>query len=81
MLEIGRRFDLDKESRRADDGGEFWSQHFNSDIPVVFEVVREVHGGHAARTEFTLNAVAVGEGSVQARTSCGAAHCHQVADF
>jgi len=36
-------------------------QHFDGDIALVFEVVREVHGGHAASAELAVDAVAVGE--------------------
>ncbi len=37
-------------------------QHLDRDVSIVLEVVREVHGGHTARAEFTVETVAVGEG-------------------
>ena len=41
-------------------GAQVWMQHCDGDVALVLEIVREVHGGHAAGTEFTVNAVAVG---------------------
>ena len=36
--------------------------HLDRDIAIVLEIVREVHGGHAAGAEFAVEAVAVGQG-------------------
>ena len=62
MLQIGGRLDLGEEALAADHRGELGPQHLDRDVAVVPEVVREVDGGHAARAELALDAVAVGEG-------------------
>jgi len=36
-------------------------EHFDRDIAIVLDVVREIHGGHAAGAEFAFNAIAVGQ--------------------
>ena len=36
-------------------------EDLDRDLPVVLFVVREIHGGHAARAELALEAVAAGE--------------------
>jgi hypothetical protein len=41
-------------------------QHFDRDISIMFDVVREIHGGHATGAEFALDAVAVGDGGGEA---------------
>jgi hypothetical protein len=46
-------------------------QHLDGHVALVPQVVREVHGGHAASTEFTLHAVAVGEGGGEALRDLG----------
>ena len=38
-------------------------EDFNCDVAVVFDVVGEVDGGHAAGAELALDFVAAGEGS------------------
>ncbi len=38
---------------------EFGLQDFDGDLAIVLEVVREIHGGHAAGAEFTLDAVPI----------------------
>ena len=50
----------------ADDRGELGAQHLERDLAVVAQVVREVDGGHAARPELALDAVAVGQRRGQA---------------
>ena len=54
--------DLADESLGADDGVEVEAQDLEGDGAVVPEVVGEKDGGHAALTEFAVNAVAVVEG-------------------
>ena len=66
MLEIGRGLDLGEEPLGADDRGELGPEHLDGDPAVVLEVLRQVHGGHAARAELPLDPVAVGEGFGQA---------------
>ena len=38
-------------------------QHLDRDIALMLDVVREIHGGHAAGAEFARDAIAVGEGA------------------
>ena len=42
-------------------------QHLDRHIAIVLEVVREVHGGHAAGAEFPLERVAIGKSGRQPR--------------
>ena len=42
-------------------GGEFGAQHLDRHLPVVPEIVGQVHGRHAALAELALDAVPVGE--------------------
>src|SRR5262249_58320475 len=45
----------------AEHGGELWPQDLDRHLAVVLEVRREVDGGHAARAELALDAIAAGE--------------------
>ena len=65
MLEVGGGLDLGQEPLGADHGGELGAQHLERDLAVVPEVLGEVDGGHAARAELALDAVAVGEGGCE----------------
>ena len=62
VLEIGGDLDLAQEPLGADDRRQFRPEHLDGDVAVVLEVLRQVDGGHAARAELALEAVAVGEG-------------------
>jgi len=62
MLEVGGGFDFLHEPVGAEDGGEFGSEDFDGDLAVVFQILREIDGGHAAFAEASLDPVAVGEG-------------------
>ena len=62
MLQVRGGLDLFQESLGAEDGGEFGTEDLEGDFAVVAEVVREIDRGHAALTEFAVEAVAVGEG-------------------
>ena len=65
MAEPGRDLDLALEALGADVGGEMRMQDLDGDGAVVLEVVGEEDGRHAAAADFTLDAVAVGEGFLQ----------------
>src|SRR4029078_1143376 len=65
MREPRRRLDLEQEAFGADTRGELLAQDLDRDGAVVFEIVREVPGGHAAGPELAIDAVAVGEGSCE----------------
>ena len=42
----------------ANRGREVRIQHFDGDVPIVFQIVREIHVCHAAGTDFPFEAVA-----------------------
>ena len=62
MLQIRRRLDLGQEPLGPDDRREFRTQHLERDLSIVLEIDGEVHGGHAASPQLTLDAVAIGDG-------------------
>ena len=61
MLQPSGGADLAQEPLSTECGTEIWMQHLDGDVAVVLEVVCEVHGGHATRAEFALEAIAVRE--------------------
>jgi len=61
MLEVRGGLDLHQEPVGADDDGELGAEHSERDLAVVPQVMREVDGGHPARAELALDAIAVGE--------------------
>ena len=46
-------------------------QHLERDLAIVLEVLAQVHGGHAAFTEMAKDAIAAGEGRVEAVSLLG----------
>jgi len=62
MLQLCRSLDLAQEPLGAQRRAEVRMQHLDGHITLVLEIVREVHGGHAALPKFTVSAVAVGKG-------------------
>ncbi len=65
MLQVGGDLDLFEEPLGAEDGCEFGPQHFHRHLAVVLQVLGEIDRGHAARAEFFLDGVAVGEGGFE----------------
>ena len=65
MLELGRGLDLGEEAFAAEHGAEFGPEDLEGDGAIVLDVVGEIDRRHAAGTELTLQAVAVGEGGGQ----------------
>jgi hypothetical protein len=63
MLQGGSDLDLPEEALLAQGGRELLAQELDGDLAVVPKVVGEVHGGHSARTELALDAVAVSQGT------------------
>jgi hypothetical protein len=61
VLQIGGDLDLGQEPLGADDGGKLRLEHFDGDLPVVLQVMCEVHRRHAARPQLSLDAVPIGE--------------------
>jgi len=62
VLQLRGNADLAQEAIPAKQRGEFLAENLDRDIAIVFDVVREIHGGHATGAEFTLDAVAAREG-------------------
>jgi hypothetical protein len=54
-------------------GGELGSQHLECNLAVVAHVVRQIHRGHASRTQRSFDAVAVGEDFLQTLETVGQA--------
>ena len=66
MLQARRGADLGEEALAAERRAQVGVQHLDGDVAIVLEIVREVHGGHAALAELAVEAVAVGEGGGEA---------------
>ncbi len=66
MVELGGDLDFAEEPLGADSRGEFRAQDFDRDVTLVLQVPGEIDDGHAARAQFFLNGIAVGEGGFQA---------------
>ena len=45
--------------------GEVRAEYFDADLSAMPQTFSDIDGGHAARAEFPLDAVPVGEGSIQ----------------
>jgi hypothetical protein len=58
VLESREGLDLAQEPRAAERCGEVLAKHLDRDLTIVSQVVREVHGGHAARTQLAVDAIA-----------------------
>ena len=71
MLEPGGDADLTLESLGPECRGEVWVQNFESDGPVVSEILGEVNRGHAPAPEFLHEHVTVTQGIGQRRVDCG----------
>ncbi len=71
MLEIGGRLDLLHEPLGPEHGGEFGSQDLDGDFALVFEVLGEVDGRHAAFAEVAFDLVTIGEGGGEAGGDLG----------
>jgi hypothetical protein len=69
VLQPGGDLDFPLEPFGAHGGGEIGPKHLDRDLAMVLEVLGEVDGGRAARAEFALEAVAVGQGRGQASRS------------
>ena len=65
MLQLRRRLDLAQEPITAERRRELRVEHFDRDVSIVLEVVREIHGGHAAGAELARDAVAIRESEAE----------------
>ena len=61
MMQIGGYFDLAREALSTQYSSQLGPQNFDGHLPLVLEVLGEVHRGHAAFAEVGLDAVAVRE--------------------
>ncbi len=71
MLEPGGEADLPLEPLGPHGGGELGVEDLEGDGPVVAEIPREIHGGHAAPPELALDGVAVGERGLERGAGVG----------
>src|SRR6185295_15178056 len=62
MLQGGGGLDFPHEPVGSDHRSELGPEHLDRHLTVVLEVLRQVHGGHASRTDLPLDAVAVSQG-------------------
>ncbi len=65
VLKVGGELDLGEKALGPDDRGQLRPQQLEGDPAVVPEVMGQIHRGHAAGTDFTLEPVAFGEGRLQ----------------
>ena len=65
MLQVGRDLDFVQKALRAERRRDLRLEHLERDLPVVPEIVSQVHRGHAALAECSLDMVAVGQCSLQ----------------
>ena len=61
MIQARGQLNLSKKALAAERFGEIGMQHFDRDFPIVLEVVGQVDGGHPARAELAVEAIAIGE--------------------
>lgn len=66
MLQIRGGLDLGEKSLCADYCCELWAQYLHCDLAIVPHVLREVHRRHPARTDFAVEAVAIGQRHAEA---------------
>ena len=59
MMQIGGDFDLAQKPLCSEHCRQLRTQDFDSDRPVVLEVLGQVHRSHPASTQFPLDGVAV----------------------
>ena len=69
--------DFGQEALRAEHGAELGAKDLDGDLSIVLEIVGEIDRGHAALTQLPLDAVAVGEGHLEATLKLGHPHRHE----
>jgi hypothetical protein len=62
MLQVRGELDLGQEPFGSNDHREFGPEHLHGNPTVVLQVLGEIHRGHTALTQLSLDPVAVGEG-------------------
>ena len=66
MLEVGGDPNFLKKPISPKHGGQHRPKHLDRDLPLVLQVLGQIHRGHPSRAEFALEAVSVGKGGGQA---------------
>jgi hypothetical protein len=61
MMELGGNADLAREALRAQQRGEIGTQHLDGDLGILPQVARQVHGRHAAASDFAHDGISSGE--------------------
>jgi hypothetical protein len=69
MLQVGGKLDLAEDTLRAYYRSEVGFEDLEGDVPVVFDIAREVNGRHPAGADFAFDAIAAFEG-------CGELLCY-----
>ncbi len=73
MLEIRRCLDLGQETLGPDHCGELRTQDLHGDAAIMFDILRQVHCRHSARTQLAHYPVAVSESG--SKTNHWLRHC------
>jgi hypothetical protein len=60
--QLGGDLDLLQEALRSQRRRQVVAEDLDGDLAVVLEIARQIHGGHAAAADFSVDGVAVGEG-------------------
>ena len=71
MIQVGGKADLAKETGGAQGFRDIGAQDLHRDLTIMPYIVRQVDGGHAAGTEFTLDPIAVSQRRLEAFEATG----------
>jgi hypothetical protein len=71
VLEVGRQLDLGQKALRPDHGGQLRPEHLQRHLTVVADVLCQVDGGHATRTDLPVEPVAIDEGGLKTAEQFG----------
>ena len=77
MIQARGQLNLSKKALAAERFSEIGMQHFDRDFPIVLEVVGQVDGGHPARAELAVEAIAIGERFDQCNGGVHAGRVHR----
>ena len=67
MLQVGRGLDLRQEALRAHDGGQLGLEDLERDLAVVLQIAGQIHEGHPALPQLSLEGVAAGQRFAETR--------------
>ncbi len=71
VLQFRGEPDLLEKALRAEGSTQLRPQHLDRHFAIMFQVLREIHRGHAALAELPLDQVAVAQSVGEARVDCG----------